>query len=126
MFASRCSPSLPSLFRILLSIPGVDLCSVTPLIKRLAYLGNVHSIDYFLTTPLILLALFLSSGIPWATILYTILIDWVMVVSFLVGTLVKSTYKFGYFTFAVVAYLFIAYQLLFAARSYAAELGGTI
>jgi bacteriorhodopsin len=86
----------------------------------------VRYIDYFITTPLILLSLFLSASMPWPTILYTILIDWVMVVSWLVGTLVKSTYKWGYFAFGTVAYLFIAYSLLFPARQHAASLGGSI
>lgn len=86
----------------------------------------VRYIDYFVTSPLILLTLSLSAAFPWPTILYTMFISWVMVVSFLVGALVQSTYKWGYFAFATVSYLFIAYTILFSAREHAAQLGGSI
>lgn len=49
----------------------------------------------FITTPLLLLDLLLTAGMPWPTILYTILLDWVMIVCGLVGALVKSSYKWG-------------------------------
>ena len=34
---------------------------------------------------------------PWPTILYVLLLDWVMVVCGLVGALVKTSYKWGKF-----------------------------
>lgn len=37
--------------------------------------------------------LLLTAGMPWPTILYVILIDEVMIVTGLVGALVKSSYK---------------------------------
>lgn len=37
--------------------------------------------------------LLLTAGLPWPTILYTILIDEVMIVTGLVGALVQSSYK---------------------------------
>lgn len=40
-------------------------------------------------------------------------------VMFLVGGLVASTYKWGFFVFAVLIYFFIAWQVLGVARSYA-------
>jgi len=86
----------------------------------------VRYIDYFVTLPLILLNLLLTAALPWPTILYTILINWIMVVSLLVGTLVHSTYKWGYFTFGTVSYLFLAYTMLWSARQHAADLGGSI
>lgn len=55
-------------------------------------------ISRFITTPLLLLDLLLTAGLPWPTILYTILLDWVMVVCGLVGALVKSSYKWGMIT----------------------------
>jgi bacteriorhodopsin len=36
---------------------------------------------------------------PWPTVLWVILVDWVMIVTGLVGALVKSIYKWGYFAF---------------------------
>lgn len=46
-----------------------------------------------LTTPLLLLDLLLTSGMPWPTILYTVLLNEVMVVTGLIGALVQSSYK---------------------------------
>ena len=43
--------------------------------------------------------LLLTAGMPWVTILYVILIDWVMIVTGLIGALVASSYKWGFFAF---------------------------
>lgn len=37
--------------------------------------------------------LLLTAGLPWPTILYTILIDEVMIITGLIGALVQSSYK---------------------------------
>ena len=37
--------------------------------------------------------LLLTAGMPWPTILYTLLIDEIMIITGLVGALVRSTYK---------------------------------
>jgi bacteriorhodopsin len=58
--------------------------------------------------------------------LYTILIDEVMVVTGLIGALVKSSYKWGYFTFGCAALLFIAWTVVFDARGLARNLGADI
>ena len=59
----------------------------------------VRYIDWFITTPLLLLDLLLTAGMPWPTILWTILVDEIMIVTGLVGALIVSRYKFAYFTF---------------------------
>jgi bacteriorhodopsin len=59
----------------------------------------VRYIDWFITTPLLLLDLLLTAGMPWPTLLWVILVDWVMIVTGLVGALVRSRYKWGYFAF---------------------------
>ena len=46
-----------------------------------------------ITTPLLLLDLLLTAGMPWPTILYTLLIDEIMIITGLVGALVTSSYK---------------------------------
>lgn len=56
-------------------------------------------IDWAITTPLLLMDLLLTAGMPWPTILYTILIDEIMIITGLIGALVQSRYKWGYFTF---------------------------
>lgn len=58
----------------------------------------------------------LTAGLPWPTILYTILMDEVMVITGLVGALVASSYKWGYFVFAMVALFFIAYNVCWVGR----------
>ena len=45
------------------------------------------------TTPLLLLDLLLTAGLPWPTILYTLLIDEIMIITGLIGALVTSSYK---------------------------------
>ena len=57
----------------------------------------------FITTPLLLLDLLLTAGLPWPTILFTILLDEIMVVTGLIGALVHSDYKWGYFVFGTFA-----------------------
>lgn len=48
-----------------------------------------------ITTPLLLLDLCLTAGLPWPTILWTIALDEAMIVTGLIGALVKSRYKWG-------------------------------
>lgn len=59
----------------------------------------VRYIDWFITTPLLLLDLLLTAGLPWPTIFFIIMVDEIMIVTGLVGALVTSVYKWGYFAF---------------------------
>lgn len=86
----------------------------------------VRYIDWFLTTPLVLLDLFLTCGLPTSTIWITILINEITVITLLVGALVKSSYKWGYFVFGVVAFFFVAWIVVFEGRSHARALGADI
>lgn len=86
----------------------------------------VRYIDWFVTTPLLLMDVLLTAGLPWPTVLYTILMDEIMIITGLVGALVASSYKWGYFVFAMVALLFIAYNVLFVGRQHSRALGGEI
>ena len=52
-----------------------------------------NSMNRVVTTPLLLLDLLLTAGLPWPTILYTILIDEIMIITGLIGALVTSSYK---------------------------------
>ncbi|WPH00960.1 Hypothetical protein R9X50_00379400 [Acrodontium crateriforme] len=83
----------------------------------------VRYIDWFITTPLLLLDLLLTAGMPWPTVMYVILIDEVMIVTGLVGALVSSSYKWGYFVFGCAALFYIIYVLGFEARKHANALG---
>jgi len=86
----------------------------------------VRYIDWFVTTPLLLMDLLLTAGLPWPTILYTILMDWIMVVTGLVGALVASSYKWGYFVFAMFALFFIAYNVCFVGMKHAAAIDANV
>lgn len=86
----------------------------------------VRYIDWFITTPLLLLDLLLTAGMPTPTILWIIMVDEVMIVTGLVGALVTSSYKWGYFTFGCAALLYIVYHLAWESRRNAARLGNDI
>lgn len=97
--------------------------TVTGLSREIFY---VRYIDWFITTPLLLLDLLLTAGMPWPTILFVILADWVMIVTGLIGALVSSSYKWGYFTFGCAALVYIVYQLAFESRIHASKIGPEI
>lgn len=86
----------------------------------------VRYIDWFVTTPLLLTDLLLTAGLPWPTIFITILMDEVMIVTGLVGALTSSSYKWGYFTFGMLAFFYVVYVLVFVARGHAAALGPNV
>ncbi|MCJ1407403.1 ion channel activity [Ptychographa xylographoides] len=86
----------------------------------------VRYIDWFVTTPLLLTDLLLTAGMPWPTIMITILVDEVMIVTGLVGALTHSSYKWGYFVFGCLALFYVVYVLVFVARRHAAALGPQI
>jgi bacteriorhodopsin len=107
---------------ILVEYPRSDP-KVAGLYRQIFY---VRYIDWVITTPLLLLDLLLTAGLPTPTIVYTILIDEIMIVTGLVGALVKSNYKWGYFVFGCVAFLFVAWTVVFEGRAHARALGADI
>lgn len=90
------------------------------------YRHNVNSISRVITTPLLLMDLLLTAGMPWPTILYTILIDEIMIITGLVGALISTRYKWPYFVFGCVALFYILYMLIFEARTHANHLGADV
>lgn len=66
----------------------------------------VRYIDWFITTPLLLLDLLLTAGMPWPHIAWIILMDEIMIVTGLIGALTESVYKWGYFVFGELRLLF--------------------
>ncbi|KAI1423913.1 bacteriorhodopsin [Xylaria sp. FL1777] len=81
-------------------------------------------IDWTITTPLLLLDLLLTAGVPTPTILATIFADVLMIVCGLIGALTQTRYKWGFWTFGMAALFFIAYEILIDARRHANALGG--
>jgi bacteriorhodopsin len=72
----------------------------------------VRYIYWFVAWPLLLTANLLLSGVSWATIFFAIALQEIWVVSWLSGALVATSYKWGYFTFGIFAYLVLAYTML--------------
>ncbi|KAK3674319.1 hypothetical protein LTR78_005788 [Recurvomyces mirabilis] len=83
----------------------------------------VRYIDWVITTPLLLMDLLLTAALPWPTVMFVILIDEVMIITGLVGALVVSSYKWGYFVFGCVALFYILYVLVWEARKHANAMG---
>jgi len=86
----------------------------------------VRYIDWTITTPLLLLELLLATGLSLSEIVTVIFFDLAMIVVGLVGALVASSYKWGYFTFGVVFEFYIWWVLLGPARTTAGLLGGNV
>jgi bacteriorhodopsin len=72
----------------------------------------VRYIYYFTAWPLVLTAVLLLSGVSWATLLFIVALQEIWVVSWLCGALVSTSYKWGYFTFGLFAYIILSYLLL--------------
>jgi bacteriorhodopsin len=83
-------------------------------------------IDWFVTTPLLLLDLLLLAGVPWSSIIFTLIMDEIMIVTGLLGALTPSSYKWGYWTFGMFAFFQVAYMLIFSARKRAMSLGSDV
>lgn len=86
----------------------------------------VRYIDWFVTTPLLLLDLALTAGLPWPTIGILILADWIMIVCGLVGALVSSSFKWAYWVFGMLAFFYVVYALAWEGRRNAHALGRAI
>ncbi|TLS22212.1 uncharacterized protein PpBr36_09976 [Pyricularia pennisetigena] len=83
-------------------------------------------VDWAVSLPLVVLALMLSSGVPLSTTLTTMMATEIFNVCLLIGALTETTYKWGYFTFALMAEWFVFYQLLIPGRKYASAVGGSV
>jgi len=83
----------------------------------------VRYVDWAITTPALLLTLLLSTGLPVSDIIITIFWDEVMIITGLVGALVHSQYKWGFYVFGCVAMFMVFYTLIFSARKAALAIG---
>ncbi|KAI0090820.1 heat shock protein 30 [Irpex rosettiformis] len=83
----------------------------------------VRYIQWFITFPLLLLSVLLTTGLSLSDIVTTLFFADFVVISGLVGALVHSTYKWGYFTLGVSALFYVWYVLLWHAprTTFAAE-----
>uniref|UniRef100_A0A060TI52 ARAD1D36212p n=1 Tax=Blastobotrys adeninivorans TaxID=409370 RepID=A0A060TI52_BLAAD len=101
----------------------VDNSSTTPGMRQVSY---ARYIGWFLAFPPLIANLAVISSVPWPTTWFTILAQEVMIVGLLVGIVIHSTYKWGFFVFAVVGYFVVAFNLLFSFRKTATYLDGRL
>ncbi|KAK1926706.1 hypothetical protein DB88DRAFT_178032 [Papiliotrema laurentii] len=80
-------------------------------------------IDWTITTPALLLMLVLASGLPLSDIITLIFFDLVMIITGLIGALVESSYKWGFYAFGCAALFYIWWLLGGPARQSAGVLG---
>ncbi|BDD56222.1 hypothetical protein MAP00_001696 [Monascus purpureus] len=80
----------------------------------------------FFTGPMIIMNLLLTAGVYWHTILYTQLLYIVYVILLYVGSIVPTTYKWGYFTLAMVALALTLENIVWAGWRHASALGGNV
>jgi bacteriorhodopsin len=67
----------------------------------------VRYIQWFITLPLLLVELLLATGLSLSDIITTAFVACFLVVMGLVGALVQSTYKWGYYVFGASALIYI-------------------
>ena len=71
------------------------------------FVQYVRYIQWFITLPVLLLELLLATGLSLSDIITTAFVASFLVIMGLVGALVPSTYKWGYYVFGAVALLYI-------------------
>ncbi|RMZ87729.1 hypothetical protein DV736_g5037, partial [Chaetothyriales sp. CBS 134916] len=81
---------------------------------------------WFVIWPLISLVIMLSVVAPVVHTLWLVFLTAVMAVMALVGAVVRSDYKWGYYGFWVWTWLLVGYSLIWAPRRYASALGRDI
>jgi len=79
----------------------------------------VRWVGYFLNFSLITFALALLSGADWPGVLFAVVLAMIWAVMYLCGALTISSYKWGFFVFAVYVQFVLVWQLLFVARTFA-------
>ncbi|KAF5102522.1 hypothetical protein DV451_001815 [Geotrichum candidum] len=76
----------------------------------------VRFIGWFLAFPLTLISYSTLFSLDWSNLYFTIATQWMTVLGLLIGSVVRSSYKWGYFTFACVGFILEAIQLLWFFR----------
>jgi bacteriorhodopsin len=81
----------------------------SPGIRQIFY---ARYVGWFLAFPPLILSLAVLNNVPWATTVFVALTWEVWIVNLLIGSLIHSTYKWGYFVFGVVSYVVGSYSLV--------------
>jgi bacteriorhodopsin len=86
----------------------------------------VRYIEWFINFPLLLLELLLATGLSLSDTMTTMFMATVLIVTGLVGALVPSVYKWGYFSFGGAALVYVWYTLLWHAPRTTFAAGGVL
>jgi len=78
-------------------------------------------VGYFLNFLLSMFAILLLSGVGWATIAFSLGLTAVWDIMLLIGALVSTRYKWGFYVFSVLAWLGLLWQLFGVSRRYASR-----
>lgn len=98
-----------------------DTTSTQKIFPGLRQIFYNRQIAWFLAFPPLIINFGIYAAVPWTTLLFTVLNTEIWVVLLLIGALIRSTYKWGYFVFAVVAYLLAAWHMVYSFRKSAIE-----
>lgn len=78
-------------------------------------------VAYFLAFPTFFINFAALVGETWSTTMFAITAQELTVIGLLVGSIVHSTYKWGYFVFAIAGFFLVIYSLVFSYRKAALE-----
>ena len=73
-------------------------------------------VGWFLAFPMFLVNYATLFSLDWSNLVFTVGTQWMTVIGLLIGSLIKSTYKWGYFTFGAFGFILEAVQLLWFFR----------
>ncbi|CAK7565597.1 MAG: hypothetical protein SEPTF4163_003519 [Sporothrix epigloea] len=65
-------------------------------------------VNWVVSFPAVILSLGLLSGLPWATLAYQVFLAWFWILTYLSGAYTTTNYKWGFFVFGTVAWMFLA------------------
>ena len=94
--------------------------TVEPGFRQIFY---ARFVGWFLAFPMVLVNYATLFSVDWSNLIFTVAAQWMTVIGLLIGSLIKSTYKWGYFTFATFGFILEAVQLLYFFRNSAIETG---
>lgn len=80
-------------------------------------------IGWFLTAPIVLSAVLLLTDLHYSEIGFAVMSNEIWVLGALIGSLVSSLYKWGYFTFGVAGLIYVTYVLFMPGRRAVARVG---
>ncbi|KAK9465671.1 hypothetical protein V1512DRAFT_44695 [Lipomyces arxii] len=83
-------------------------------------------IGWFLAWPMLMIAVTKFCGMTWSMSLFLVGLQEVFVVCLLIGSLVRSSYKFGFFAFGVASWLLIFVYMMSSGRRSSVRLGNVL